>query len=240
MSETPLSRVECFRAELAACAVAGKAEVLRRFFKTGPGEYGEGDVFLGVMAPSCRAVAKRYATEMTEAEIGRALHSKIHEERLAALLMMVARFEKAAEPQRRHIFEWYLGETKYVNNWDLVDLSCRFIVGGYLRDKSRRILHRLARSANVWERRISIVSTYAFIQCGDLDETFALAAKLLRDEHDLIHKATGWMLREAGKKDAARLRSFLDRHAPAMPRTMLRYALEKFGPKERKRYMAMK
>ncbi|MCX5683771.1 MAG: DNA alkylation repair protein [Planctomycetota bacterium] len=240
MSDAALSRVKRFRAELAACATPGKAKVLRSFFKTGPGEYGEGDVFLGVMVPSCRAVAKRYAAAMTEAEIGRVLHSKIHEERLVALLMMVARFEKAAEPQRRHIFEWYLGETKYVNNWDLVDLSSRFIVGGHLRDKSRRILHRLAKSADVWERRIAIVSTYAFIQRGDLDETFALAAKLLGDKHDLIHKAVGWMLREAGKKDASRLRSFLDRYAPTMPRTMLRYALEKFGPQERKRYMVMK
>lgn len=213
-----------------------KAALLQRFFKTGPGEYAEGDVFAGLMVPVSRKIARKYA-ELPLSEIKRLLASEIHEERLIALLILVARFTDGDEPTRKKIFDLYLRSTERVNNWDLVDLSAPKIVGARLLHRDAGILKKLARSKNVWERRIAIVSTMHFIARGRFAETLEIAEMLLRDRHDLIHKATGWMLREVGKKSAPTLRRFLDTHAAGMPATMLRYAIERFPDSRRRAYL---
>lgn len=211
------------------------AEILQRFFKTGKGEYGEGDVFLGIRVPVQRQVAKRHAS-LRMTDIQKLLESKVHEHRMVALLILLEKY-KSEDKSRGAIFRFYLNNAKRVNNWDLVDLSCPGIVGDYLSDKPRKVLYKLASSANLWERRISIVSTYAFIRKGDYKDTLNISEMLLGDGHDLIHKAVGWMLREVGKKDAKVLKAFLDRHCRKMPRTMLRYAIERLPESERKRYL---
>ncbi len=211
----------------------GHSESLAWFFKTGPGEYGEGDRFLGICIPDIRSVA-RGGESLPAAEVLKLLHSPWHEERVLALLILVRQFERGDERARKAIFDLYLRETVWINNWDLVDLSAYRITGAWLLGRPRTVLRRLARSQNLWERRIAIVATYAFIRTGDLADTFDLAERLLGDPHDLMHKACGWMLREAGKRDVAALERFLDRHARAMPRTMLRYAIEKFPEARRK------
>ena len=211
----------------------GDAAALARFFKTGPGEYGAGDRFLGVRVPDIRAVA-RFGSTLPVGDTLSLLHSEWHEERLLALLILVRQFEGGDDRAKRAIFDLYLGETRWINNWDLVDLSAYRIVGAWLASRPRSALRRLVRSGLLWDRRIAVVSTYAFIRAGDLDDTFALSEQLLADPHDLMHKACGWMLREAGKRDRPALVDFLNRHAPAMPRTMLRYAIEKFPDAERK------
>ncbi len=224
---------------LNAKIIPGKAEILARFFKTGKGQYGEGDIFIGVMVPDIRAVAKKYK-DVDFVIIKKLLKSKIHEERLLALLILVEKLNKADEILKKKIFDFYLSQTKYVNNWDLVDLSCRFIVGDFLFTKNRQVLYKLAKSKNLWQRRIAIVSTYAFIRRNDLLDTFKIAKILLSDKEDLIHKAVGWMLREAGKKDENKLLCLLDKEAPNMPRTTLRYSIEKLTPTMRKRYLCVK
>lgn len=211
----------------------GHSESLAWFFKTGPGEYGEGDRFLGICVPDIRSVA-RGGESLPAAEVLKLLHSPWHEERVLALLILVRQFELGNGHVRKEIFDLYLRETAWINNWDLVDLSAHQIVGGWLLARPRTVLRRLARSESLWERRIAVVATYAFIRTGDLADTFDLSERLLGDPHDLMHKACGWMLREAGKRDVAALESFLDRYAPAMPRTMLRYAIEKFPEARRK------
>lgn len=203
-----------------------------RFFKTGPGEYGEGDVFLGVSVPDARRVAKR-AEAMPDEELLQLLCSPIHEERFTALAIWVAQFARGTKARRERIYTQYLSQTRHINNWDLVDCSAYFIVGAWLLERDRGRLQELRRSSNMWERRISVVSTLAFIRAGDLSETFEASRALLRDPHDLMHKACGWMLREAGKRDVEALRSFLSEHAHAMPRTMLRYAIERLDADER-------
>ena len=213
-----------------------KRDFLPYFFKTGKGQYGEGDKFLGVVVPDTRRVAKKYK-ETSYKEITRLLESEYHECRLCALLMLVERFKKVRADYRKEIFDFYLSKTNYINNWDLVDLSAKDIVGEYLVDKDRAILYRLAESSLLWDQRISILSTFAFIKRGDLDDIFALSAKLLDHKHDLMHKAIGWMLREAGKRDKERLCLFLETYKGEMPRTMLRYSIEKFTPEERAHYM---
>lgn len=213
----------------------GYAEPLARFFKTGPGEYGEGDRFLGIRIPEIRAVAK---LDDGKSDLGGLLHSGWHEERVLALLILVRRFERGEEVEKKAIFDYYLSETRWINNWDLVDLSSYQIVGQWLMGRSRTVLRKLSSSQSLWERRISIVSTYAFIRTGDLEDTFFLSKKLLNDPEDLMHKACGWMLREAGKRDVRALEDFLDECLPFMPRTMLRYAIEKFPEKRRKQYLA--
>ena len=210
------------------------AESLGRFFKCGPGEYGEGDCFLGIRVPDIRAVSKR---DDGSSEVGPLLRSKWHEERVLALLILVRRFERGDATKRQEIFDCYLSSTQWINNWDLVDISAYQIVGRHLLDQPRRVLRVLAASHNLWERRIAIVSTFAFIRAGDCDDTFVLSKKLLHDPEDLIHKACGWMLREAGKKDLQALEDFLTKHQASMPRTMLRYAIEKFPEKRRKEYL---
>ncbi len=212
-----------------------KAKILERFFKTAPGEYGEGDVFLGISVPETRRLAKEYSV-LEIKEIMEILHSKFHEERLLALFIMIYKFQK--EENKKMIYNLYLNNTKYINNWDLVDSSAYKIVGEYLADKSKKDLYKLARSSCLWEKRISIISTFYFIKNNEFEETFKIAEILLKDSHDLIQKAVGWMLREVGKRELSAEKSFLDKHRKEMPRTMLRYAIEKFPEKERKRYLS--
>lgn len=212
------------------------AEHSGRFFKTGPGEYGEGDRFLGIRMPVIRKQVVRFQHTPLE-EVLLLLHSPMHEERMCALLLMVRQFEKGETPARRAIYEAYLSHTKLINNWDLVDCSALQIVGGWLFDRDRSKLEELLVSDLLWERRIAIIATFYFIRRNDLDDTFRFSEQLLSDQEDLMHKATGWMLREAGKRDEERLKSFIRVHYDSMPRTMLRYAIEKLPEEERKRYL---
>ncbi|WP_449028759.1 DNA alkylation repair protein [Prevotella jejuni] len=218
--------------ELQALSNAEKREIFPKFFKAGKGEYGEGDRFLGVTVPNIRAIAKQYKN-ISLNEIQELMQSEWHEVRLCALLIIVEKSKKKDEALRQQLFDLYLSQTDRINNWDLVDLSCRFIVGEYLLDKSRDILYQLAQSPLLWDNRIAIVSTYAFIRKGQLEDTYALSDLMMHHPHDLMHKAIGWMLREAGKRDANRLYNYVMNHRADMPRTMLRYAIEKFSPAER-------
>ena len=216
---------------------AEKAIVLPRFFKTGRGEYGEGDKFLGITVPHIRLVAKQYGHAPLEV-VNRLLDSEWHECRMCALLMLVMQYKKATEEDKQAIFDLYLSRTERINNWDLVDLSAPGIVGEHLYPcTDRSILFRLAESPLLWDRRIAMVSTLTFIRRGDFNDTFALADKLVTSRHDLMQKSVGWMLREMGKRDIALLRIFLDKHAATMPRTMLRYAIEKMDSAERHDWM---
>lgn len=224
---------------LAAAGDPERAIHHQRFFRTGPGQYGHGDRFLGLTVPQARAIARQYR-DLEVHDLSRLLDSEWHEARLVALMIAVDRFRRADAQERKAIYGFYLKKTARINNWDLVDLSAYHIAGEYLKDRSRAPLRRLARSRSLWERRIAIVATYAFIRSGELEETLRIAEMLLDDEHDLIHKAVGWMLREVGKRDVATLRAFLDRYAPRMPRTALRYAIERFPPAVRRRYLAIK
>jgi 3-methyladenine DNA glycosylase AlkD len=207
-----------------------------RFFKTGPGKYGEGDVFLGLGAAVMHRLAKEYDS-LTIDELTVLLRSPTHEVRLLALLILVRRISPGDEAIKKEAYQLYLSHTRYVNNWDLVDASAREIVGGYLANKSRKPLDRLAASRSLWERRISIVATHYFIRQHDFADTIRIAKKLLGDREDLIHKAVGWMLREVGKKDTSTLEAFLRRHGRVMPRTTLRYAIERFPADVRQSYL---
>lgn len=218
--------------KLQALSDAEKREIFPKFFKAGKGEYGEGDRFLGVTVPNIRAIAKLHKDISIE-EIRELIQSEWHEVRLCALIIMVEKSKKKDEALRKDLFNLYLSQTKRINNWDLVDLSCRFIIGEYLLDKSRDILYHLAQSPLLWDNRIAIVSTYAFIRKGQLEDTYALSDLMMQHPHDLMHKAIGWMLREAGKRNPERLYDYVMSHRADMPRTMLRYAIEKFSPKER-------
>lgn len=222
--------------ELEAYIDPVKREYLPRFFKTGKGQYGEGDKFLGVVVPNTRIVAKRHKDEPFEV-MAELLQSEWHECRLCALLMMVERFKKCDETGRREIYQFYLLQTERINNWDLVDLSAPYIVGEYLKDKSRDDLYRLADSPLLWEQRIAVVATATLIRNNDFIDILRLSERLLNHEHDLMRKAIGWMLREMGKRDKDLLVQFLDRFHKQMPRTMLRYAIEKMSEEERKHYM---
>ncbi len=228
--------IEEIKRELAGLGDPVKAEFFPRFFKTLPGGYAEGDIFIGVAVPNVRSVAKRYRC-LPIAHTKHLLHSGIHEHRLCALLILVGQFGKADESGKEKIVEFYLDNLKHVNNWDLVDLSADKILGAYLFDKDRSILYNLCESSHLWSQRVSIISTLHFIRKGQFEDTFRLAEKLLSHKHDLIHKAVGWMLREAGKRDKKAEEKFLKEHCRTMPRTMLRYAIEKFSPEERERYL---
>jgi 3-methyladenine DNA glycosylase AlkD len=223
--------------EIRESADPEKAKTLLRFFKTGPGQYGEGDRFLGLTVPVQRAIAHRYR-DLPAADAEKLLASKVHEDRLIALMLLTGLYDRGDEVARNAIIRIYLSNTAHVNNWDLVDLSAPVLLGRHLLDRDRGLLFRLARSKSLWERRIAIIATLAFIRKGDLGTTFDIAELLLYDRHDLIHKAVGWMLREAGKRDPEAEKRFLDRHAATMPRTMLRYAIEKFPEKLRRTYLA--
>lgn len=213
-----------------------RREYLSGFFKTGKGQYGEGDKFLGVVVPNTRIVAKRHKDISFEV-MAELLQSEWHECRLCALLMMVERFKKSDEKEREAIYRFYLSQTERINNWDLVDLSAPYIVGEYLRDKSRDDLYRLAESNLLWEQRIAVVATVTLIRNNDFTDILRLAELLLQHKHDLMQKAIGWMLREMGKKDRDLLLQFLDKYRMVMPRTMLRYSIEKLTEAERKYYM---
>lgn len=212
------------------------AEHSQRFFKTGKGEYGEGDRFLGIRVPVLRAQAKKNKDLAVE-DVQQLLTSRFHEERLCALFLLVNKFAKGTTKEKTAIYRVYLGNTRYINNWDLVDSSAHQIVGEYLSEKNKAPLYKLARSKSLWERRIAIMSTYRFIKDEYYDVTLDLSERLLNDSEDLIHKAAGWMLREVGNRDATVEKAFLKVHYKTMPRTMLRYAIEKFPERERKRYL---
>jgi len=245
--------------ELSFYANFEKANVLQRFFKTGKGQYGEGDIFLGIIVPNTRKIAKKYI-KLSLSEIKKILYSRIHEERLCALLLLVEKFKKAGEDpsqiksqfdgaRKKEIFDFYIKNAKQANNWDLVDLSAPKIVGEYLLNKPKNpsqiktqfdgtsILYKLAVSKNLWEKRISIISTFTFIKNKKYKDTFKIAEILMKDKHDLIHKAVGWMLREAGKQSLKDEEVFLKKHYRNMPRTMLRYAIEKFPEQKRMKYL---
>lgn len=208
------------------------------YFKTGKGEYAEGDIFIGVRVPDIRKLAKEYQ-DLSKSNCIKLLKSPVHEQRLLALVILTLQYKNGDTVQQQQIFENYLKYTKYINNWDLVDSSAHKIVGCYLLKKNKSILGTLARSSSLWERRIAIVATYHFIKHGQYSQTAKLAKILLNDKHDLIHKAVGWMLREIGKKDSLYEQEFLNLHASKMPRTMLRYAIEKMSPRQRKIYLEM-
>ncbi len=228
--------LEKIKDELQAKADPEKAEILSRFFKTGKGEYGEGDVFLGIVVPEQRKIAKKYS-ELPLKDLKCLLSERIHEHRLVALLILVIKYKKEDGSGKKEIFDFYLGHTKHINNWDLVDLSAPNIVGDYLLTGDRSVLYDLARSKSVWKKRISVLSTLTFIRNNQFDDTFRIAELLIHDKHDLIHKAAGWMLREVGKRNQKAEEVFLKKHYQHMPRTMLRYAIERFEEKDRKSYL---
>ncbi|MCK5475513.1 MAG: DNA alkylation repair protein [Candidatus Pacebacteria bacterium] len=213
-----------------------QAKILQRFFKTGKGEYGEGDVFLGVKVPIQRKIVSGFR-DLSQKDIERLLNSNIHEYRMTALLILVSQYEKANEREKKIIFDFYLKNSKKINNWDLVDISASKIVGDHLMKKPRTVLYKFVRSRNLWQRRIAIISTFTFIRNNDFDDTLRISKMLLSDKHDLIHKAVGWMLREVGKRDQKIEEEFLKEHYSEMPRVMLRYAIEKFNEKKRKFYL---
>jgi len=214
-----------------------KAKLLARYFKTGKGEYGEGDVFLGITVPEQRKIAIKYKT-LDLREIQQLLNSKIHEERLVALLILVEQYKKANDLIKKKIFDFYLKNTKKINNWDLVDLSAHIILGNYLLYRDRSVVYRLAESKNLWERRIAVLTTFRFIKYNQFEDALKIGQILLKDKHGLIQKAVGWMLREIGKQDQKVEEEFLKKNYKIMPRTMLRYAIEKFAESKRKFYLA--
>jgi 3-methyladenine DNA glycosylase AlkD len=230
-----------FIKRLQALSSPTEAQKSLRYFKSGKGEYGEGDKFIGVRMGDVFNLAKE-SLEMPLAEIEKLLESPIHEARAGALSIMgqIARRKKTPEARRKELFDLYMRRHDRVNNWDLVDLGALYVVGIHLLDKPRAILYKLARSKNMWERRTAIVSTGQFIRKGEVEDTFKIAEMLLKDDQDLIHKGTGWMLRAAGQVDRRQLLKFLDKHAATMPRTLLRYAIEKFDPKQREHYLGRK
>ena len=232
--------VEEIRKALIKLSDPQKAKILARFFKTGPGQYGESDQFIGVTVPNTRLIVKKY-NDLSLSELEALIKSPIHEERLCTLLILVDQFEKGDSKKQDKIFKFYLKNTSYINNWDLVDLSADKIIGAYLTDKPKDILFKLAKSKNLWERRIGILATFHFIKKGDAKYTLKIAGILMGDNHDLIHKAVGWMLREVGKRCGKKiLTDFLDEYSTLMPRTILRYAIERFPEPQRQKYLNLK
>ncbi len=232
------NQIKQLKNDLNKLADKNQAVILAGFFKTGKGQYGEGDIFLGIKVPAQRMVAKKYA-DLALTDIQQLLNSKIHEQRLIALLILLKQYSESNEANKKKLVGFYLKNIKNINNWDLVDLSCHYILGDYLLDKPRQVLYKLAGSKNLWERRIAIISTFAFIRNKEFSDTLKIAEILLPDKHDLIHKAAGWMLREVGKRDQAILEKFLRKHHKTMPRTMLRYAIEKFSEAKRMKFLSL-
>ena len=228
--------VQEIRARLRKLGTKQRAEVSQRFFKTGPREYGEGDIFLGITVPDIRKLAKEYQ-DLSPAETIQLLQSTIHEERLLALLLLVRTYARGDGHTKKRIYELYLKNTRHVNNWDLVDASAEHIVGSFLMGKNKKSLYVLAQSSDLWERRIAIMATFHFIKRNEFAETLKIARMLLSDTEDLIHKAVGWMLREVGKRHLQSEERFLKEHYKKMPRTMLRYAIERFPEAKRQRYL---
>ena len=223
-------------ANLRELADPGIASHSQRFFKTGSGEYGEGDKFLGIRVPVIRKLVKNHASATVD-DAKTLLKSEFHEERLFALLLLVALYEKGDQYKRKAVFECYLAHTQYVNNWDLVDSSAPYIIGAYLINRNKSVLYKLSVSESLWERRIAIMSTFHFIKKGEFEDALRISERFLNDKEDLIHKAVGWMLREIGKRDLSVEKAFLDRFSPIMPRTMIHCAIEKFPEPERKKYL---
>ena len=223
--------------ELKAAANAKRAVTMAAYFKTGKDEYGEGDIFLGIPTPVLRKIALRYS-ELPLADIGKLLQSRIHERRAAALEILVRQYERGSAEQQIEITAFYLRNTAGINNWDLVDASAPSILGEHLRTRPRSILRKLAKSKSLWERRIAMIATMRLVRSGDVEDALNIAELLLKDRHDLIHKAVGWVLREVGRKDRARLLVFLETHYERLPRTTLRYAIEHFPVERRKRMLA--
>lgn len=232
-----MTQAEIWQNELHSIANPEKEKILSSFFKTGKGEYGEGDIFIGITVPQNREVAKKYINASFH-DIATLLSSPIHEVRLSALIALVLRYKKSKdETSRREIVDFYLAHTRYVNNWDLVDLSCPTLLGEWCRTHSHDILYQFAQSSNMWEQRIAIVSTLTLVRNSEFATTTDLAEQFLSHKQDLIHKATGWLLREVGKRHLPTLTEFLDKHAHYMPRTMLRYAIEKLPKETRSHYL---
>ncbi|MBI4090073.1 MAG: DNA alkylation repair protein [Candidatus Kerfeldbacteria bacterium] len=231
-----MSTINDLKRDFRRLASPKKAKASAWFFKTAKGEYGHGDKFLGVTVPEQRQIAKKHR-DLPLADVRRLLQSKYHEHRLTAVLILSDQFKRAGDKRRAQIAQSYLKSTKYINNWDIVDSSAPHILGTYLLDKPRAVLYKLARSKNLWERRIAVLATQTFIRHGQFKDTLKLASMLLRDKEDLMHKAVGWMLREVGDRDRAVEERFLKEYAPVMPRTMLRYAVEKWPAVSRKRFM---
>jgi 3-methyladenine DNA glycosylase AlkD len=213
-----------------------RAEHSKRFFKTGKGEYGEGDVFYGLSMPEQRLLVKKYWNNIGPQDIQILLNSAVHEERMIGLLILIKKYEKN-EIARKLIFDMYIENVNNINNWDLIDVTTPKIVGNYLIDKDKKILYEFARSDNLWKKRIAVLATFWFIKYNQFEDSLKIAEILLQDKHDLIHKAVGWMLREVGKRDEKILKDFLKKYYRDMPRTMLRYAIEKFDEKTRKKYL---
>lgn len=235
-----MTTLKNLKKDLQKLANPEKSLILQRFFKTGKGEYGEGDKFMGITVPLQRNLIKSY-THLKFKDLKTLLSSKLHEERLCALLILVHQYKKAATKEtKKAIYQFYLAHTHRINNWDLVDLTAPHIVGHYLFDQGQTILQQLAKSSNLWERRIAMVATHYFIRQKIYTPTLTLAAMLLQDQEDLMHKACGWMLREMGKRDLKTLETFLQKHLHQMPRTMLRYAIEKFPEEKRKNFLNKK
>ena len=225
--------------DLSQLSDPNRAKKLSGFFKTGKGQYGEGDVFLGIPVPEQRKVAKKYI-DLSLNDIQELLNNKIHEHRFTALVILTSKYRKAEKSGKEEIFSFYIQNTENINNWDLVDLSAPRIVGDYLVNKDRSILYKLAKSNCLWERRISILSTFIFIDNNDFEDALNISELLLHDKHDLIHKAVGWALREIGKRNQNVEERFLTKYCLHMPRTMLRYAIEKFDEKKKKFYLTQK
>lgn len=231
-----------FELELAKNASNEYAVGLQRFFKTGPGQYGEGDVFIGVRMPDIRMVCKKFG-DLPLREVQTLIESPVHEHRMAGLIILTNKYPKAEKTQKQEIYNLYMDRVYAgnVNNWDLVDVTTPKIIGAHLLSGDRKILYDLASSQNLWQRRVAVLATFAFIGQGDASTSMDLAKKLLDDKHDLMHKAVGWMLREVGKRvDEKILTDFLDRHATEMPRTMLRYSIERLSPSQRSHYMSVR
>ncbi len=225
------------REEIRALANKEIAQHSLRFFKTDKGEYGHGDLFLGVRAPKIRSIAKKHI-DISISDMQTLIRSKYHEERFLGLIILVNKYAKTKDKKNRtQLYKIYVYSFKYINNWNLVDVTCPHVTGKHLIDKDRTILYKWAKSEDLWTKRIAMVSTFSFIRKNDLEDTFKIAEILLHDEHDLIHKAVGWMLREAGKRDLKREETFLKKYYKTMPRTMLRYAIEKFPETKRQKYL---
>lgn len=228
--------VSRLKKDLAELGRPDKEVFFKRFFKTGQGEYGEGDKFLGITVPVLRSVARKYQG-FALSDIRELLESPVHEHRFVALEILVMKYEQSSSKEQQKIVDFYLRNSSRINNWDLVDTSAPYILGDFLLLHSRKIIYSLARSKDIWKRRISIIATLTLIKKNEIDDTLKIAEILIKDDHDLIHKATGWMLREVGKQNERVLRDFLDKHAAQMPRTMLRYSIEKLSFKLRKKYL---
>ncbi len=236
MNFLPMTMLNKLKKELKSLADPERARHESRYFKTGKGEYGEGDIFLGIKTVLKRQLAKKYV-DLSLKDVEFLMTSKFHDYRQIALFVITNKYIKGDDKLRKEIFNFYLNHTKYINNWDLVDISAHKIVGDYLLNKDRKILYKLAKSKDLWEKRISIISTFAFIDEDDFKDSLQIAEILLHDEHDLIHKAVGWVLREVGKKDQDVEEKFLKKYYSVMPRTILRYAIEKFEENKRQKYL---